>query len=318
MSTLLTVSNLKTYFFTRDGLTKAINGIDFTIKRGETLALVGESGCGKTTVGKAILQLVRPTGGSVGYQDQDLVKSSSGQMRRFRKDLQIIFQDPFASMNPRMLVGDIIGEGLGALGLESNRERRRQRVAELLDGVGMDSDAAWRYPHEFSGGQRQRICIARALAVEPRIIVCDEPTSALDVSVQAQIIDLLLDLQHELGLALIFIAHDLAVVRQISHRVLVMYLGRAVEIATATELYERPRHPYTRALLQAVPIPDPDLERRRERQLLSGDVPSPLQPPSGCAFRTRCTFAEARCAAERPGLRELRGGLVACHRAEEI
>ena len=296
----LNASDLKVHFPIHRGLfrrvvghVKAVDGVSLALRPGRTLALVGESGCGKTTVGKAILQLLRPTGGTVGFQGQDLVKSSSRQMRRFRKDLQIIFQDPFASMNPRMLVGDIIGEGLSALGLEPNRERRRQRVAELLDGVGMDSDAAQRYPHEFSGGQRQRICIARALAVEPRIIVCDEPTSALDVSVQAQILNLLKDLQQDLGLAYLFITHDLSVVSYLAHEVAVMYLGRIVERGTVEEVLDDPRHPYTMALLSAVPIVDS--EQRRQIIRLEGDMPSPAEPPSGCHFHPRCPVASEEC-----------------------
>jgi oligopeptide/dipeptide ABC transporter ATP-binding protein len=297
---------------------RAVDAISFALAAGETLGVVGESGCGKSTLARAVLRLVPPGAGRVSLLGRELLPLQGESLRAARRDLQVVFQDPLASLDPRMTVRDIVAEPLESFQPELDRDSVTARVAELLGRVGLEAAHLNRYPHEFSGGQSQRIGIARALICAPKLVICDEAVSALDVSVQAQIIDLLLDLQQELGLALIFIAHDLAVVRQISHRVLVMYLGRAVELAAANELYERPRHPYTRALLQAVPIPDPDLERGRERQLLSGDVPSPLQPPSGCAFRTRCSFADARCAAERPVLHELHGGLVACHRAEEI
>jgi peptide/nickel transport system ATP-binding protein len=265
--------------------------------------LVGESGCGKTTVGKGILQLECPTGGSVRYDGADLAQIGAGRMRRYRKDLQIIFQDPFASMNPRMLVGDIVGEGLQALGIERGRAARQRRVAELLEQVGIGEQAMGRYPHEFSGGQRQRICIARALAVDPKLIVCDEPTSALDVSVQAQILNLLKQLQQDLGLSYLFITHDISVVSYLAHEVAVMYLGRIVEQGTAAEVLDDPRHPYTKALLSAVPVVDP--EQRREIIRLQGDMPSPADPPSGCHFHPRCPEATPDCAKAYPAATRL-------------
>ncbi|MGB5834141.1 MAG: dipeptide ABC transporter ATP-binding protein, partial [Thiohalocapsa sp.] len=298
---LLKVSDLQVHFPIHQGLfkrtvghVKAVDGVELTLRAGQTLALVGESGCGKTTVGKGVLQLERPTGGSVDYEGVDLARISSGRMRRYRKDLQIIFQDPFASMNPRMLVGDIVGEGLQALGIERSRNPRHRRVAELLEQVGIGEQAMHRYPHEFSGGQRQRICIARALAVNPKLIVCDEPTSALDVSVQAQILNLLKQLQQDLGLSYLFITHNISVVSYLAHEVAVMYLGRIVERGTATEVLDDPRHPYTKALLSAVPIIDP--KQRREIIRLDGDMPSPADPPPGCHFHPRCPDAIPECA----------------------
>jgi peptide/nickel transport system ATP-binding protein len=297
---MLQVRDLKVHFPIHDGVfrrvvgqVRAVDGLTFDLTPGRTLALVGESGCGKTTAGKGILQLTTPTGGSIRYRGEELVGLGHRRMRSFRKDLQIILQDPYAAMNPRMLVGDLIGEGLQALGIERSRAGRMRRVAELLDLVGMDSDAVDRYPHEFSGGQRQRICIARALAVEPKLIVCDEPTSALDVSVQAQILNLLKDLQDRLGLAYLFITHDIAVVAYLAHEVAVMYLGRLVEHGRVDEILDDPRHPYTRALLSAVPVIDP--EKRRAVIRLEGDMPSPINPPSGCYFHPRCPDAVAAC-----------------------
>ncbi|UCG73774.1 MAG: ABC transporter ATP-binding protein [Chromatiales bacterium] len=296
----------------------AVDHVSFDLAPGESLGVVGESGCGKSTLARAVLRLVPATLGTVSLLGRELLPLRGAALRAARRDLQVVFQDPLASLDPRMTVRDIVAEPLESFRPELGRDEITQRVARLLERVGLEPAHLNRYPHEFSGGQSQRIGIARALVCQPQLVICDEAVSALDVSVQSQIIDLLLDLQKELGLALVFIAHDLAVVRQISHRVLVMYLGRAVELATADSLYERPRHPYTRALLQAVPVPEPDVERTRQRQLLGGDVPSPLAPPTGCAFRTRCELAQSRCAAERPALREQHGSLVACHFAEEI
>lgn len=303
---LLQVRGLQVHFPIQRGLfkrtvghVKAVDGLDLTLYPGRTLALVGESGCGKTTVGKGLLRLERPTGGAVHYRGLDLARLRPDALRRQRKDLQIIFQDPFASMNPRMLVGDIVGEGLLALGIEPERTARRRRVAALLEQVGIGAAAMERYPHEFSGGQRQRICIARALAVEPRVIICDEPTSALDVSVQAQILNLLKQLQQDLGLSYLFITHDISVVAYLAHEVAVMYLGRIVEQGTTAEVLDDPRHPYTRALLSAVPVVDPD--QRRDIIRLAGDMPSPANPPAGCHFHPRCPQAGPECAAAYPG-----------------
>ncbi|MGD8207316.1 MAG: ABC transporter ATP-binding protein [Thiohalocapsa sp.] len=317
---LLEIRGLEVHFPIRSGMFKrtvghvrAVDGVDLRLGAGRTLALVGESGCGKTTVGKGILQLEPPTGGSVHYNGADLARIGAGRMRRFRKDLQIIFQDPFASMNPRMLVEDIVGEGLQALGIERGRAARRRRVAELLEQVGIGEQAMRRYPHEFSGGQRQRICIARALAVAPKVIVCDEPTSALDVSVQAQILNLLKQLQQDLGISYLFITHDISVVSYLAHEVAVMYLGRIVEHGPAAEVLDDPRHPYTKALLSAVPVPDPD--RRREIIRLEGDLPSPSSPPAGCHFHPRCPEALPECASAYPEPQQIGAGrMVRCVR----
>ena len=318
---LVDVKNLKMYFPVTSGIViqrkvadiKAVDDVNFFVRRGETLGLVGESGCGKTTTGRCILQLYRPTAGEILFNGRDLCGMKGRELRGMRRQMQVIFQDPYSSLNPRMTAGNIIGEPLIIHGLSTGRREYRARVAELLEIVGLNRAMANRFPHEFSGGQRQRIGVARALAVNPSFIVCDEPVSALDVSIQAQIVNLLEDLQEQFQLTYLFIAHDLSVVRHISDRVAVMYLGHIVEIAERTEIYANPLHPYTRALLSAVPIPDPIIDAERERIVLSGEVPSPLNPPRGCVFHPRCSQATDECQLAVPELQEVQSDhWVAC------
>ena len=319
---LIEVKNLKQHFpitvgpFKTKPL-KAVDGVSFSIKRGETLGLVGESGCGKTTVGRTLLHLYKPTDGEVWYDGKQI--KTKEDIKEFRKKATMVFQDPYSSLNPRMTVADIIGEPLDVHKLYKTKEERQARILELMDHVGLNSEHASRYAHEFSGGQRQRIGIARALAVNPDFIVCDEPVSALDVSIQAQVINMFQELQEKLGRTYLFIAHDLLVVRHISDRIAVMYLGKMVELADADEIYDHPLHPYSKSLLSAVPVPDPNIARANKRIVLEGDIPSPLNAPSGCPFRTRCAYACDKCAESMPEFREVKPGhFVACHRVDEI
>ena len=319
---LVEVRHLKQYFninvgWLRTKPLKAVDDVSFSIKRGDTLGMVGESGCGKTTVGRSLLHLYEPTGGEVEF-DGKLIKTKSDIME-LRKKANMVFQDPYSSLNPRMTVSDIIAEPLDIHKMYDNKAERRERILELMDKVGLNSEHASRYAHEFSGGQRQRIGIARALALSPSFIVCDEPVSALDVSIQAQVINMFVELQEQLGLTYLFIAHDILVVRHISNRIAVMYLGKMVELADADVIYDQPLHPYTRSLMSAVPQPDPKIARANKRIVLSGDIPSPLNAPSGCPFRTRCPHAAACCAESVPEFKEVESGhFVACHRVNEI
>ena len=317
---LLQVSNLKKYFEIRRGVfggrrsyLKAVDGISFEIRKGETFGLVGESGCGKSTTGRTIIRLYDATDGAVVFDGANITDMTQKELKPYRKRIQMIFQDPYASLNSRMTVTDIVGEGIGTHGLASGRERQA-RIYDLLSRVGLKREHADRYPHEFSGGQRQRIGIARALAVEPELVICDEPISALDVSIQAQVVNMLEDLQDDMGLTYLFIAHDLSMVKHISDRIGVMYLGALVEVTRSEELYRSPLHPYTKALLSAIPIPDPDLTRKNRRVVLKGDVPSPIDPPPGCRFASRCPLVSEICRQETPVLRELAPDhMVACH-----
>ena len=319
---LIEVRDLKEYFPVLVGMfrtkpLKAVDGVSFSIRKGETLGLVGESGCGKTTVGRTLLHLYKPTGGEILYNGKPV--QSKADIAEFRKKATMVFQDPYSSLNPRMTVSDIIGEPLDIHKLYSSPAERQEKILELMNRVGLNSEHAARYAHEFSGGQRQRIGIARALALNPDFIVCDEPVSALDVSIQAQVINMFDELQEQMGLTYLFIAHDILVVRHISDRIAVMYLGRMVELADAAEIYERPLHPYTKSLMSAVPQPDPKTARANKRIVLTGDIPSPLNAPSGCPFRTRCAYATEACAGEMPEFKEVSPGhFAACHRIGEV
>lgn len=319
---LIEVNHLKQYFNIQMGMfkskpLKAVDDVSFSINKGETLGLVGESGCGKTTVGRTMLHLYKPTAGSVSYNGKEI--KTKADVNEFRKKATMVFQDPYSSLNPRMTVQDIIGEPLDVHNMYENKAERRERILDLMQKVGLNSEHAARYAHEFSGGQRQRIGIARSLAMNPDFIICDEPVSALDVSIQAQVINMFDELQEEMGLTYLFIAHDLLVVRHISDRIAVMYLGKMVELADADEIYNRPLHPYSKSLLSAVPIPDPKIVRANKRIVLSGDIPSPLNAPSGCPFHTRCPYATDICSQSMPEFEEIeKGHFIACHRAKEI
>ena len=319
---LLEVKNLKEYFDIRTGMLKtkplkAVDDVSFAIRKGETLGLVGESGCGKTTVGRTILHLYKPTAGEIWFKGKQI--KTKADLKDYRRQTAMVFQDPYSSLNPRMTVSDIIAEPLDIHKLYANKKEREEKVLELMNRVGLNSEHANRYAHEFSGGQRQRMGIARALATSPEFVVCDEPVSALDVSIQAQVINMFDELQEQMDLTYLFIAHDLLVVRHISDRIAVMYLGKMVELADAKEIYDHPLHPYSKSLMSAVPVPDPKIARANQRVVLSGDIPSPLNAPSGCPFRTRCPYACDACAESMPELKELAPGhFVACHRAEEV
>ncbi len=316
---ILSARNIKKYFNVSGGTLKAVDGISFDIYKGETLGLVGESGCGKTTAGRTIIRLYEPTGGELYFEGQDIYKLPRHSMKPVRRNIQMIFQDPYASLNPRMTVEEIIAEPLEVHGIYKSEKQRRERVYELLQLVGLNEEHALRFPHEFSGGQRQRIGVARSLALNPKFIVCDEPISALDVSIQAQVVNLLKNLQNQLGLTYLFIAHDLSMVRYISDRVGVMYLGMMMELAKSEELYDHPIHPYTQALLSAIPIPDPEIQRSRKRIIPEGDVPSPIDPGPGCRFADRCFYAIDECKKTTPEFKEVRPEhFVACHRSGEI
>ncbi len=319
---LVEVKNLKQYFnvsnnsFRKAKYVKAVDDVSFYINEGETLGLVGESGCGKTTTGRTMLRLYEPTGGQIIYNGEDITKVN---MKPYRRKMQIVFQDPYASLNPRMTVGDIVGEPIDIHKIADSRKDRQDRIISILEKVGLNSEHANRYPHEFSGGQRQRVGIARALAVNPEFIVCDEPISALDVSIQAQVVNMFEDLQAEMGLTYLFIAHDLSVIKHISNRIGVMYLGKLVELAPSNELTFHSLHPYTRSLISAIPIADPKTSRETQRIILEGDVPSPLNPPSGCRFRTRCKYADKLCAEQEPTMKEVSTGhYVACHHLDKV